>query len=125
MVDPLAEVIAMFRPRAVYAKVISGAGAWAVRYSSFGQPSFCTMLEGECLLAVDGRQPITLAAGDFLLMPATPGSRCRVPRRPFPSSSIPWRSRRPKERSATACATGRRRCACSVGTSRSIHRMRP
>ena len=73
MVDPLAEVIALLRPRAVYSKVISGAGAWAVRYSAFGQPSFCTMLEGECVLAVDGQQPITLAAGDFLLMPATPG----------------------------------------------------
>jgi AraC-like DNA-binding protein len=73
MVDPLAEVIAMLRPRAVYAKLIGGAGAWAVRYSSFGQPSFCTMLEGECVLAVDGQQPLTLVAGDFLLMPATPG----------------------------------------------------
>ena len=73
MVDPLAEVIAMLRPRAVYSKVISGAGSWAVRYSSFGQPSFCTMLEGDCVLAVDGQQPLTLAAGDFLLMPATPG----------------------------------------------------
>jgi hypothetical protein len=73
MVDPLAEVIALLRPRAVYSKVISGAGAWAVRYSAFGQPSFCTMLEGECILAVDGQQPITLAAGDFLLMPTTPG----------------------------------------------------
>jgi len=73
MVDPLAEVIALLRPRAVYSKVISGAGAWAVRYSDFGQPSFCTMLEGECVLAVDGQQPLTLVAGDFLLMPATPG----------------------------------------------------
>ena len=73
MVDPLAEVIALLRPRAVYSKVISGAGSWAVRYSSFGQPSFCTMLEGECVLAVDGQPPITLLAGDFLLMPATPG----------------------------------------------------
>jgi AraC-like DNA-binding protein len=73
MVDPLAEVIALLRPRAVYSKVISGAGAWAVRYAEFGQPSFCTMLEGECVLAVDGQQPLTLVAGDFLLMPATPG----------------------------------------------------
>ncbi len=73
MVDPLAEVISLLRPRAVYSKVISGAGAWAVRYSDFGQPSFCTMLEGECLLAVDGQEPITLLAGDFVLMPATPG----------------------------------------------------
>ncbi|WPG36086.1 AraC family transcriptional regulator [Variovorax sp. EBFNA2] len=73
MADPLAEVIALLRPRAVYSKVIAGAGAWAVRYTAFGQPSFCTMLEGDCILAVDGQPPLALAAGDFLLMPATPG----------------------------------------------------
>ncbi|WP_439586780.1 AraC family transcriptional regulator [Hydrogenophaga sp.] len=73
MTDPLAEVIALLRPRAVFSKVISGAGAWGVRYSAFGEPSFCTMLEGQCLLAVDGQEPLTLAAGDFVLMPATPG----------------------------------------------------
>lgn len=73
MADPLAEVVTLLRPRAVYSKVISGAGSWAVRYSAFGEPSFCTMLEGECVLAVDGQAPITMAAGDFVLMPATPG----------------------------------------------------
>jgi AraC-like DNA-binding protein len=73
MTDPLAEVIALLRPRAVFSKVISGAGAWGVRYSAFGEPSFCTMLEGQCLLAVDGQEPLTLEAGDFVLMPATPG----------------------------------------------------
>jgi AraC-like DNA-binding protein len=73
MIDPLAEVIALMRPRAVFSKVISGAGAWAVRYSAFGQPSFCTMLEGECVLAVDQQAPAALKAGDFVLMPATPG----------------------------------------------------
>jgi AraC-like DNA-binding protein len=73
MTDPLAEVVSLLRPRAVYSKVIGGAGAWAVRYSAFGEPSFCTMLEGECTLAVDGQAPITLMAGDFVLMPSTPG----------------------------------------------------
>ncbi|QBK04566.1 AraC family transcriptional regulator [Hylemonella gracilis] len=73
MVDPLVDVITLLRPRAVFSKVISGAGAWAVRYSAFGQPSFCTMLEGRCLLTVDQQAPLTLEAGDFLLMPATPG----------------------------------------------------
>ncbi|MBT9549411.1 MAG: AraC family transcriptional regulator [Hydrogenophaga sp.] len=73
MIDPLTEVIALMRPRAVFSKVISGAGAWAVRYAAFGQPSFCTMLEGECVLAVDQQAPVTLKAGDFVLMPATPG----------------------------------------------------
>ncbi|MFC5459200.1 cupin domain-containing protein [Massilia niabensis] len=73
MVDPLAEVITLFKPRAVFSKVIGGAGSWAVRYSQFGEPSFCTMLDGECTLAVDGQQPVLLKAGDFVLLPATPG----------------------------------------------------
>jgi AraC-like DNA-binding protein len=52
---------------------ISGAGRWGVRYSAFGQPSFCVVLEGRCRLAVDGHRALTLEAGDFLLLPATPG----------------------------------------------------
>ena len=73
MVDPLSEVIALLQPRAVFSKGISGAGRWAVRYSDFGQPSFCAVLEGSCRLAVDGHGPVTLDAGDFVLLPATPG----------------------------------------------------
>ncbi len=73
MSDPLSEVIALLQPRTVFSKGISGAGRWAVRYSAFGQPSFCAVLEGSCRLAVDGHRPLTLEAGDFLLLPATPG----------------------------------------------------
>lgn len=73
MTDPLSEVIALLQPRAVFSKGISGAGRWGVRYSDFGQPSFCAVLEGRCRLAVDGQPALTLAAGDFVLMPATPG----------------------------------------------------
>ncbi|MCO5397747.1 AraC family transcriptional regulator [Ralstonia soli] len=73
MVDPLSEVITLLRPRTVFSKLISGAGQWGIRYAAFEQPSFCTVLEGSCLLAVDGQEAITLKAGDFVLMPATPG----------------------------------------------------
>jgi AraC-like DNA-binding protein len=73
MVDPLSEIISLLQPRAVFSKGISGAGSWAVRYSDFGQPSFCAVLEGSCRLAVDGECPLTLEAGDFVLLPATPG----------------------------------------------------
>lgn len=73
MVDPLAEVITLLKPRAVFSKVIGGAGAWAVRYSKFGEPSFCAMLDGECTLAVDGQNPVLLKSNDFVLLPATPG----------------------------------------------------
>jgi AraC-like DNA-binding protein len=73
MLDPLSEVIALLQPRAVFSKRISGAGRWGVRYSDFGQPSFCAVLEGSCRLAVDGQPALTLEAGDFILLPATPG----------------------------------------------------
>src|SRR6188472_1599023 len=73
MSDPLSEVIALLQPRAVFSRRISAAGRWGVRYSDFGQPSFCTVIEGSCRLAVDGEKVVTLEAGDFVLLPATPG----------------------------------------------------
>jgi len=73
MNDPLSEVIALLQPRAVFSRRISGSGRWGVRYSPFGQPSFCAVLEGSCRLTVDGHRPLTLEAGDFVLLPATPG----------------------------------------------------
>lgn len=73
MVDPLSEVISLLQPGTVFSKGISGAGRWGVRYSKFGQPSFCAVLAGSCRLAVDGEEPLTLEAGDFVLLPATPG----------------------------------------------------
>ncbi len=73
MKDPLSEVISLLQPRTVLSKGISGAGSWGVRYSDFGQPSFCAVLEGRCQLAVNGQDAITLETGDFVLLPATPG----------------------------------------------------
>jgi AraC-like DNA-binding protein len=71
--DPLSEVIALLQPRAVFSRRISGAGRWGVRYSAFGEPSFCAVLEGRCCLTVDGHRPLTLETGDFVLLSATPG----------------------------------------------------
>lgn len=72
MGDPLVQVIDLLRPRAVFSKGITGAGRWAVRYSEFGQPGFCAVLEGRCRLAVDGEMPVLLEESDFVLLPATP-----------------------------------------------------
>lgn len=72
MVDPLSEVVQLLHPSAAFANLISGKGSWAVRYSEFGRPSFCIMLEGSCLLTVTGQAPIVLGAGDFVLLPTTP-----------------------------------------------------
>jgi hypothetical protein len=65
--------IALLQLRAVFSRPITGAGSWGVRYSAFGEPSFCAVLQGTCRLAVDGHRPVTLQAGDFVLLPATPG----------------------------------------------------
>ena len=70
--DPLSQIVRLLRPRAAIANVVSGKGSWAVRYSAFGKPSFCIVLEGSSLLAVDGHAPITIQAGDFILLPTTP-----------------------------------------------------
>lgn len=72
MVDPIAEVVGLLRPEAVFTKGISGAGRWGVRYAPFGSPGFAVVVEGACRLAVDGEEELTLEAGDFVLLPATP-----------------------------------------------------
>lgn len=70
--DALSEVVKLLRPHAAFANIISGKGNWAVRYSEYGFPSFCIMLQGSCLLSVDGHEPLTISAGDFILLPSTP-----------------------------------------------------
>jgi AraC-like DNA-binding protein len=72
MSDPLSQVIRLLRPRAVFSKAISGAGRWGVRYSRFGEPGFCAVIEGRCRLEVEGEAPAVLEQGDFVLLPATP-----------------------------------------------------
>ncbi|KQV34330.1 MULTISPECIES: AraC family transcriptional regulator [unclassified Rhizobium] len=73
MTDPLSDIIALLRPRTVFTKGISGAGRWGVRYGNFDHPSFCVVIEGACRLAVDGQAALKLEAGDFVLLPTTPG----------------------------------------------------
>lgn len=70
--DPLAEVVALLRPRTVLSKVISGAGRWAVRYAGHEGPGFCLMLDGSCFLDPEGIGRMELHAGDFVLLPAVP-----------------------------------------------------
>src|ERR1044072_3130733 len=66
MIDPLSEVITLLRPRTVFTKGIRGAGRWGVRYTDFGQPRFCTVIEGRSRLGVEGHAPTRLHAGGFV-----------------------------------------------------------
>src|SRR5271168_4294300 len=71
--EPLADVITLLRPRAAGTNVIHGAGRWSVRRSRVAYAGFGLVLKGGCWLAVDGHEPVHLATGDFVLMPASPG----------------------------------------------------
>ena len=69
-VDPLAEIVSLLQPGASSPKVVDGAGAWRVRSTDVDRPFYCLILEGAIRLAVDGRAPIMLLKGDFVLVPA-------------------------------------------------------
>jgi len=71
--DPLASVIDLLRPEAVFSKVISAKGRWSVRYAAHDDPGFCVVLEGSCFLNVEGIGNVALSEGDYVLLPATPG----------------------------------------------------
>lgn len=73
MIDPLAEVVTLLQPGAPFSKVVGGAGSWRVRRSEAGQPFYCVILDGACRLAVDGREPMVLQQGDFVLIPSAYG----------------------------------------------------
>ena len=70
MIDPLAEVVTLLQPSATLSKMVGGAGRWRLRRTDAGQPFYCVVLEGACRLATLGHEPITLAEGDFVLIPA-------------------------------------------------------
>jgi hypothetical protein len=70
--EPLEELMSLLRPAAVLAKVITGAGQWSVRKPRYGDPAFCLMLDGSCVLAAEGRDVVELCRGDFVLFPQTP-----------------------------------------------------
>jgi AraC-like DNA-binding protein len=73
MVDPLTEVVALLQPGAPFSKIVSGAGPWRVRRSEAGRPFYCVIVDGSCRLVVDGREPVSLQSGDFVLIPSAYG----------------------------------------------------
>lgn len=68
--DPLTQVVELLQPDLSFSKFIEGAGAWRVRRSEQGQAFFCALLEGSVRLEVQGREPLVMETGDFVLLPA-------------------------------------------------------
>lgn len=73
MIDPLAEVVTLLQPGAPLSKLVSGAGRWRVRREGTGKPFYWALLDGAIRLAVDGREPMILEKGDFVLIPSAFG----------------------------------------------------
>ncbi|MFS2026382.1 AraC family transcriptional regulator [Massilia sp. CT11-137] len=73
MIDPLADVVGLLRPGVRYTKIVGAAGRWGVRRTETGEPSYCVVLDGACLLTAADMDPIALEPGDFVLIPATYG----------------------------------------------------
>jgi AraC-like DNA-binding protein len=70
--DPITDVVTLLRPHAVFSKPITGKGDWGVRYAAYKEPGFAIVLQGQCWLALRGREPVLLERGDFVLLPASP-----------------------------------------------------
>ncbi|EOC0000841.1 cupin domain-containing protein [Cronobacter turicensis] len=71
MADPLTDIVALLNPRPTRAKLVEGAGQWRILRESGGEAFYCAVLQGECLMSVNGKAPRRLVAGDFILIPAT------------------------------------------------------
>ncbi|MEB2844532.1 helix-turn-helix domain-containing protein [Rhizobiales bacterium RZME27] len=69
MIDPIAEVVSLLKPRPSISKLVTAGGEWLVERKELGSPFYCAVVEGRCLITISGSEPILLTAGDFVLVP--------------------------------------------------------
>ncbi|MFT3838973.1 MAG: AraC family transcriptional regulator [Myxococcaceae bacterium] len=70
--DPLGDVLALLRPEAVLAAELRAHGRWSLAFDRQPAVKFGVVVEGECLIAVQGRPAKTLRAGDLFLLGGPP-----------------------------------------------------
>ena len=70
MIDPLSDMVTLLQPSVRRSKLVTASGRWQVHRSEPEHPFFCALLEGSTVLAANGREPLTLRPGDFVLIPA-------------------------------------------------------
>ena len=71
--DPLSSVVTLLKPAVSISKMVEAGGQWLVERHDMASPFYCAMVEGQCRLHVTGRDPVTLTAGDFVLIPHLQG----------------------------------------------------
>jgi AraC-like DNA-binding protein len=67
--DPLSSVVTLLKPSISISKLVEAGGPWQVERHDMASPFYCAIVEGVCVIAVKGRAPVTLRAGDFILIP--------------------------------------------------------
>ncbi|WP_306208598.1 AraC family transcriptional regulator [Actinoplanes sp. RD1] len=86
--DPIRDVLALARPRTVAPVPLRATAPWGVRFSPFPHIKLGVVVEGECWLCIDGRDPLLLSTGDFYLLGNPPpyglGSSVEAARAPGP-----------------------------------------
>ena len=70
MSDPLADVISLLRPQAPFSKLTEASGPFRVRRDDVSEVFYCMLLVGRACLEVDGKPPVVMNAGDFVLIPS-------------------------------------------------------
>ncbi len=70
--DPLEDVLALLRPRAVIAAELRAHGRWRLAFSGYPGIKFGVILRGECFISIPGRANQTLHEGDIFLLGRPP-----------------------------------------------------
>jgi AraC-like DNA-binding protein len=70
--DPLTHTITLLRPRSLLWKQGDVGGDWTLRFPSTAGVSFSLIAGGDCVLHVEGRSPLPVGDGDFLLLLGPP-----------------------------------------------------
>jgi AraC-like DNA-binding protein len=70
--DPLADVLGLVRPEAAVAAELRARGRWSLAFDAYPGVKFGVVVDGTCVIALRGRAPKTLRAGDVFLLHAPP-----------------------------------------------------
>lgn len=69
LTDAIASLVRLLEPLPGFTKLVIGSGSWSVKREEVGRPFSCAVLEGSFNLAVPEFDPVTVSAGDFILLP--------------------------------------------------------
>lgn len=69
MIDPFSQIISMLNPQASFSKRVHACGPFRVCRDDVNEAFYCALLSGQVALEIEGKVPLILNAGDFVLIP--------------------------------------------------------